>query len=73
MADRAAGLSKEHGVDSRRHFAACCLNSKGCTGKGDTRSRIGPDVVTPAMGRSVNHNDSTKEWKNRDQGRNLSY
>jgi len=66
MANGAAGLSKEHVVDSRGHSAAYCVNSRGCNRKVETRSRIGPDAITPTMGRSVNHNNSEKEWENGD-------
>lgn len=49
MATKEAGLFKAYGGDSCEHPTDGSINDGGCTEKRETRSRIGPDVVTPTV------------------------
>jgi len=68
MADGKVGLFEEHGVDSCGCHINFSINSRGCTGKSETQSGIGPDVAALPGGRLANYNKIENGWKDRDQG-----
>lgn len=72
MANGKVGISKEHGVDSCGNPAECSINSRGCTGKGETQSRIGPDAIAPHKDRPMNYNRTKKGWKDRGHSQQYS-
>jgi len=66
MAEGKVGLAKEHGVNTCGHLTVCNINKRGCTETGETRSRIGPDAVTPPGGRPASYKKTEKGWKDGD-------
>lgn len=56
-----ARLSKDHGVNNYGCPVECSIDSRGCIGKGETQSSIGPDA-SPCLG--VGRRTTTKKRKN---------